>query len=60
MQEAFVEVRIKSTSSSVLAYPYFAQHLVVETDASSFSVGAFLAQNKEDMKIHPIQTQFVL
>ncbi|CDF33201.1 unnamed protein product [Chondrus crispus] len=55
MQEAFDELRIKLTSPPVLAYPDFEKAFVVETDASSVSVGAVLAQKKEDGKIHPIQ-----
>ena len=55
MQQAFDELRIKLTSPPVLAYPDFGKLFVVETDASSVSVGAVLAQKKEDGKIHPIQ-----
>ena len=55
MQEAFDELRIKLTSLPVLAYPDLEKPFVVETYASSVSVGAVLDQKKEDGKIHPIQ-----
>ena len=55
MQQACDELRIKLTSAPFLAYPDFEKPFVVETDASSVSVGAVLAQKKEDGKIHPIQ-----
>ncbi|CDF33409.1 unnamed protein product [Chondrus crispus] len=42
--EAFQELRIKLTSPPVLAYPDFEKPFIVETDASSVSVGAVLAQ----------------
>ena len=55
MQQAFEELRIKLTSPPILAYPDFGKPFMVETDASSVSVGAVPAQKKEDGKIHPIQ-----
>ena len=55
MQEAFDELRIKLTSPPVLAYSDLEKPFVVETDASSVSVGAVLVQKKEDRKIHPLQ-----
>ena len=55
MQQTFDERRIKWTSPPVLAYPDFEKTVAVETDASSVSIVAVLAQKKEDWKIHPIQ-----
>ena len=55
MEQAFDELRIKFTSPPVLAYPDFEKPFVVETDASSVSVGAVVVQKNEDGKIHPIQ-----
>ena len=55
MQEAFDELRIKLTSPTILAYSDFDKPFVVETDASLVSVGAVLAQKKDDGKIHLIQ-----
>ena len=46
MQEALDELRINLTSPPVLAYLELEKPFVVETDASSVSVGAVLAQNK--------------
>ena len=54
MQQAFDELRIKLTSPPVLAYPDLEKPFVVETDVSSVSVGAVLAQKKQDGKIRPI------
>ena len=59
MQEDFDELHIKLTSLPVLAYLDFEKPFVVETDASSVSVGAVLAQKKEDWKEHPSSTPVV-
>ena len=57
IQEAFDELRIKLTSPPVLAYPDFEKPFVLETDASSVSVGAVLAQKKKMGRYIPSNTQ---
>lgn len=55
MQVAFDDLRCKLTSPPVLAFPDFEVPFIVETDASSVSVGAVLVQRKKKGKIHFIQ-----
>ena len=50
MHQPFDELRISLTSLPVWFYPDFEKPFVVETDASSVSVGAVLAQTKSDGK----------
>ena len=55
MSTAFEILKGKLTAPPVLALPDFDAPFVVETDASSISLGAGLAQKKSDGKIHPVQ-----
>ena len=55
MEDAFRTLKQKLTSPAVLDFPDFNQPFIVETDASCLSLGAVLAQKKEDGKVHPIQ-----
>lgn len=54
MEEAFVALKESPKSPPLLEFPDFDHPLVVETDASSFEVGSFLAQKKADRKVHPV------
>lgn len=55
MWKAFEEVTVKQPSPPVLAFQDFEQPFVVETDASSVVVRAFLEKRKEDKKFYPIE-----
>lgn len=55
MEVAFQDLKRKLTTPPLLAFPDFDLPFIVETDASCLSLGAVLAQKKEDDKIHPIQ-----
>ena len=49
------DFKSKLVSPPVFAFPEFNEPFVMETDASSVALGAVLAQEKEDGKIHPVQ-----
>ena len=55
-QRALEQLKQLLTSAPVLAYPRFnSEHpLILETDASAKGLGAVLAQQQEDDKVHPI------
>ena len=55
-QQAFEQLKGKFTPAPVLAYPQFNSELpfILETDASGKGLGAVLAQQQEDGKVHPI------
>lgn len=54
-ESSFKILKDSMSSPPVLTFPEFGKASVVETDASSFAVGAMLAQKNEDGKFHPIQ-----
>ena len=53
-QAAFIELKWRLTTSPVLAYPDFSRGFDLETDASIQGIGAVLAQQQKDEKLHPI------
>ena len=55
-QRGFERLKQLLTSAPVLAYPRFiSEHLfILETDASAKGLGAVLAQQQEDDKVHPV------
>ena len=53
-QQAYQELKIRLTSTPVLAYPNFKLDFVLETDASIEGVGAVLGQFKLDSELHPV------
>ena len=53
-QAAFIELKRRLTTSPVLAYPDFSRGFDLETDASIQGIGAVLAQQQKDEKLHPI------
>ena len=55
-QRAFEQLKQLLTSAPVLAYPRFnSEHpFILETDARAKGLGAVLAQQQEDDKVHPI------
>lgn len=55
MRAAFGELKRKLCEPPVLAYPDFTKPFIVETDASSYSVGAVLSQRDQNGNIHPVQ-----
>ena len=55
MPSSLEELKRKLTTPPLLALPDFDVPFVVETDASSVTVGAVLVQNKKDWKIHSVQ-----
>ena len=55
MNNAFMILKGKLTSPPVLTLPDFEKSFILETDASSVSLGAVLSQKTEDGKSHPIQ-----
>lgn len=54
--DAFVGLKAALIHAPVLAYPQFdSQHpFILETDASTKGLGAVLAQQQRDRKVHPI------
>lgn len=42
-------------SISMLTFPDFEQHCIIETDPSSVADGAIISQKKEDGKLHAVQ-----
>lgn len=55
MVAAFVELETRLCEATKLACPIFDAPVIVETDASSFAVGAILYLKGESRKVHPIQ-----
>lgn len=53
MDRAFFSLEEKLTTSFVLGVPNFDLPFNVETDVSSISLDAFLAQNTANGKLHP-------
>ena len=55
-QDAFVLLKNLLVSAPVLAYPQFhSKHtIILEIDASTKGLGAVLAQEQEDGKVHPV------
>lgn len=54
MEEKFIDNKIAKTTPPVLAFPNFKMSFVVETDSSTFVVGAILTHKKVDGKFHPV------
>jgi hypothetical protein len=54
-ESAFANLKQKLSMPPVLTYPDFAKEFVVETDASSWAVGAILSQRDENGRLHPCQ-----
>lgn len=55
MEYSFVDLKASLNSALLLAFPDFNQPFVVATDASSFTMGAVLAQKNPNGKVHPVQ-----
>ncbi|XP_065908993.1 uncharacterized protein [Dysidea avara] len=51
---AFESLRVKLSSSPLLAYPDFTKDFTLETDASKLGLGAILSQYQDDLKLHPV------
>ena len=52
--KAFHELKLKCMQAPVLAFADFHKPFLLETDASSNSLGAVLSQKQEDGKYHPV------
>jgi len=54
-QKTFYEIKLKFSSTPVLAYPNREIPFMVETYSSNFAIGAILSQSStEDKQIHPV------
>ena len=53
-QEAFDRLKQLLTNAPLLVFPNFSRGFVMETDASGVGLGAVLAQEVEDGKLHPV------
>ena len=55
-QTAFNTLKNMLTTTPILAYPQFGSdaQFILETDASSFGLGAVLAQKQKDGQVHPV------
>ena len=53
-EEAFRTLKEKMTSPPILKYPDLSKPFVLITDASSYCIGATLAQMGDDNQLHPI------
>ena len=54
MLKAFHELKLKCMQAPVLAFADFHKPFLLETDASSDSLGVVLSQKQEDGKYHPV------
>ena len=52
--EAFNLLKTKCVTAPVLAFADFKKPFLLETDASSYGLGAVLSQKQEDGKFHPV------
>ena len=53
MEDAFRKLKAVLITISVMPFPDFDHSFVVETDASSYALGAALAQKKADGQMYP-------
>ena len=55
-EQAFQNLKQKLTTAPILSYPQFSKERpsILETDASGKGLGAVLAQQQDDSKVHPI------
>jgi len=54
VEEAFQELKQQFTMAPILAHFDATKHVIIETDASDFAIGAILSQIDKEGRLHPV------